>query len=179
MQLRCSPCHSAAVVGAIRRGTFSTRFRNVWRGRDALRTRSSGAGCLDESFAVSAMRARECRWYSTLSIIAPSVNLLPGRAGNHRRSEALHRRSLSDNLRRLARERIPTGAGEVTRSCHSYSVYQRFTSNRNKGLRVGSFLVRTFLGTEWSAKIHVDVNASLQSVKALEPEVLSAIERGA
>ena len=44
------------------------------------------------------------------------------------------------------------------------------------------FLVRTFLGQEWSAKINratVDVNASLQSVKALEPEVLSAIERGA
>ena len=26
---------------------------------------------------------------------------------------------------------------------------QRFSSNRNKGLRVGSFLVRTFLGQEW------------------------------
>jgi len=56
--------------------------------------------------------------------------------------------SLSDNLRRLARERIPTGAGEVVRSYHSYRVYQRFNSNRNKGLRVGSFLVRTFLGQE-------------------------------
>jgi hypothetical protein len=87
--------------------------------------------------------------------------------------------SLSDNLRRLARERIPTGAGEAARSYHSYSVYQRFNSNRNKGLRGGSFLVRTFLGPEWSAKIHVDANASLQSVKALEPEVLSTIERGA
>ena len=50
--------------------------------------------------------------------------------------------SLSDNLRRLARERIPTGAGEVARSYHSYSVYQRFNSNRNKGLLVGSFLER-------------------------------------
>ena len=50
--------------------------------------------------------------------------------------------SLSDNLRRLARERVPTGAGEVARSYHSYSVYQRFNSNRNKGLRVGSFLER-------------------------------------
>jgi hypothetical protein len=38
-------------VGAIRRGTFSTRFRNV-------------------------LRTRECRWYSALSIIAPSVNVL-------------------------------------------------------------------------------------------------------
>src|SRR6266481_3391510 len=32
--------------------------------------------CLDASFAVSAMRARECRRYSALSIIAPSVNVL-------------------------------------------------------------------------------------------------------
>src|SRR3984893_6904092 len=37
---------------------------------------ASGAGCLDASFAVSAMRARGCRWYSALSIIAPSVNVL-------------------------------------------------------------------------------------------------------
>jgi hypothetical protein len=41
-----------------------------------MRSGASGAGCLDASFAVSAMRARECRWYSTLSIIAPSVNVL-------------------------------------------------------------------------------------------------------
>ena len=57
--------------------------------------------------------------------------------------------SLSDNLRRLARERVPTGAGEVAQSYHSYSVYQRLNSNRNKGLRVGSFLVITFLGQKW------------------------------
>ena len=31
--------------------------------------------------------------------------------------------SSSDYLRRFARERIPTGAGEVARSYHSYSVY--------------------------------------------------------
>ncbi len=43
----------------------------------------------------------------------------------------------------------PYRAGEVARSYHSDSVYQRFSSNRNKGLRVGSFLVRTFLGQEW------------------------------
>jgi hypothetical protein len=35
-----------------------------------------GVACLDASFAVSAMRARECRWYSALSIIAPPVNVL-------------------------------------------------------------------------------------------------------
>jgi hypothetical protein len=28
-----------------------------------------------------------------------------------------------------ARERIPTGAGEVVRSDHSYGAYQRFNSN--------------------------------------------------
>src|ERR1700687_5372727 len=42
----------------------------------SVRSGASGAGCLDASFAVSAMRARECRWYSALSIIAPSVNVL-------------------------------------------------------------------------------------------------------
>ena len=50
-----------------------------------------------------------------------------------------HRMSLSDNLWRLARERIPTAPAKWLRSYHYYSVYQRFTSNRNKGLRVGSF----------------------------------------
>ena len=45
---------------------------------DALRRvrRCNGVACLDASFAVSATRARECRWYSALSIIAPSVNVL-------------------------------------------------------------------------------------------------------
>ena len=48
---------------------------------------------------------------------------------------------------------------------------------------MSAFLVRTFPGQEWSAKIQVDAslvdaNASLHSVKALEPQVLSAIERG-
>src|SRR5271165_1861932 len=40
------------------------------------RSGASGVACLDVSFAVSAMRARECRLYSALSIIAPSVNVL-------------------------------------------------------------------------------------------------------
>src|SRR5580704_4037844 len=45
---------------------------------DALRRvrRCNGVACLDASFAVSATRARECRLYSALSIIAPSVNVL-------------------------------------------------------------------------------------------------------
>ena len=38
--------------------------------------------------------------------------------------------SLSDNLRRLARERIPTGAGEVARSYHFYGACQRINSNQ-------------------------------------------------
>ena len=31
-----------------------------------------------------------------------------------------------------ARERIPTGAGEVARSYHSYGAYQRFNSNQKQ-----------------------------------------------
>jgi hypothetical protein len=144
-----------------------------------MRSGASGAECLDASFAVSAMRAHECLLYSALSIIASSVNVLR----RTRRKPSTIRGAAPDVVigqSTAARAGAhPYRAGEVARSCHYYSVYQRFTSNRNKGLRVGSFLVRTFLGQEWSAKIHVDVNASLQSVKALEPEVLSAIERGA
>ena len=41
-----------------------------------MRSGASGAGCLDASFAVSAMRAHECRFHAALSIIAPSVNVL-------------------------------------------------------------------------------------------------------
>ena len=39
-----------------------------------------------------------------------------GRAGNHRRSDALHRMSLSDNLRRLARERVPERVPTILRA---------------------------------------------------------------
>src|SRR5271166_6512331 len=35
-----------------------------------------GVACLAPSFAISAMRARECRLYLALSIMAPSVNVL-------------------------------------------------------------------------------------------------------
>src|SRR5271166_5277151 len=44
--------------------------------RGLIRSGASGVACLAPSFAVSAMRARECRLYWALSIIAPSVNLL-------------------------------------------------------------------------------------------------------
>ncbi len=37
-----------------------------------------------------------------------------------------------------ARERIPTGAGEVARSYHFYGAYQRLNSNQKQGLRGGS-----------------------------------------
>ena len=89
--------------------------------------------------------------------------------------------SLSDNLRRLARERIRAAAGEVARS--SPTVCTNGSTLTETKVFVSAFLVRTFLGQEWSDKIHVDAslvdaNASLHSVKALEPEVLSAIERG-
>jgi hypothetical protein len=36
-----------------------------------------------------------------------------------------------------ARERIPTGAGEVARSYHFYFAYRDSTLTRNRGLRVG------------------------------------------
>src|SRR6202035_5544895 len=110
-----------------------------------MRSGASGAGCLDGSFAVSAMRARECRWYSALSIIAPFVNVLR----RTRRKPSTIRGAAPDVVigqstaaRAGAR---PYRAGEVARSFHSYGGYQRFNSNRNKGLRVGYFLVRTFL----------------------------------
>src|SRR5271165_3019898 len=41
-----------------------------------MRSGASGAACFDASFAVSAMRARVCRLYWALSIIAPPVNVL-------------------------------------------------------------------------------------------------------
>ncbi len=87
---------------------------------------------LAPSFAISAMRARECRLYLALSIIAPSVNVLAGRAGNHRRSEALHRMSLSDNLRRLPRERVPTIA--VGRDLHGFLMLTRMGDGRSEAL---------------------------------------------
>ena len=114
-----------------------------------MRSGASGAACLDASFAVSAMRARERRLDSTLSIIAPSVNVLR----RTRRKPSTIRGAAPDVVigqSTAARAGAhPYRAGEVARSYHSDSVYQRFNSNRNKGLRVGSFLVRTFLGQEW------------------------------
>src|SRR5271169_3998792 len=84
--------------------------------------------------------------YSALSIIAPSVNVLR----RTRRKPSTIRGAAPDVVigqSRAARAGAhPYRAGEVARSYHSYSVYQRFNSNRNKGLRVGSFLVRTVLG---------------------------------
>jgi len=98
-----------------------------------MRSGASGAGCLDASFAVSAMRARECRWYSALSIIAPSVNVLrrTRRKPSTIRGEALHRMSLSNNLRR-SRGSASTGAGGAARSYHFYGAYQRFNSNQKQ-----------------------------------------------
>jgi len=115
-----------------------------------MRSGASGAGCLDASFALSAMRARECRWYSALSTIAPSVNVLR----RTRRKPTTIRGAAPDVVigqSTAARAGAhPYRAGEVARPYHSYRVYQRFNSNRSrsKGLRVGSFLVRTVLGQE-------------------------------
>src|SRR5271165_3108436 len=48
----------------------------VQRLRGSIRSGASGVACLAPSFAVSAMRARECRLSLALSIIAPSANVL-------------------------------------------------------------------------------------------------------
>src|SRR5580704_5699099 len=86
-----------------------------------MRSGASGAGCLDASFAVSAMRARECRWYSALSIIAPSVNVLR----RTRRKPSTIRGAAPDVVigqSTAARAGAhPYRAGEVARSYHSYT----------------------------------------------------------
>jgi len=66
-----------------------------------------------------------------------SLSSCSARARSQKQQEEASRNTAPD-----ARERIPTGAGDVPRSYHSYSVYERFNSNRNKGLRVSSFLER-------------------------------------
>ena len=84
-----------------------------------MRSGASGAGCLDASFAVSAMRARECRWYSALSMIAPSVNVLR----RTRRKPSTIRGAVPEVVigqSPAARAGAhPYRAGEVARSYHS------------------------------------------------------------
>src|SRR5580704_14911580 len=112
-----------------------------------MRSGESGAGCLDAFFAVSAMRARECLWYSALSMIAPSVNVL---RRTRRKPSTIRCASPDVVIGQSTAARAgahPYRAGEVARPYHSYSIYQRFNSNRNKGLRVGLFL-GTLLGQE-------------------------------
>src|SRR5580692_478740 len=97
-----------------------------------MRSGASGVARLDASFAVSAMR--ECRWYSALSIIAPPVNVLR----RTRRKPSTIRGAAPDVVigqSTAARAGAhPYRAGEVARPYHSYTLYQRFNSNRNKGL---------------------------------------------
>src|ERR1700726_4404840 len=102
-----------------------------------------GVACFDASFAVSAMRARECRWYSALSIIAPSVNVLR----RTRRKPSTIRGAAPDVVigqSTAARAGAhPYRAGEGAPAHHSYNVYQIFNLNKKKSLSVGSFLVKT------------------------------------
>ena len=97
-----------------------------------MRSGASGAGCLDASFAVSAMRARECRWYSALSIIAPSLNVLR----RTRRKPTTIRGAAPDVVIGQSTEARagarPYRAGEVARSYHSYSVYVYAARNGEK-----------------------------------------------
>ena len=62
---------------SIRDSTSDDRVgRSASDGRYApTRPALQAVACLAPSFAVSAMRARECRLYSALSIIAPAVNV--------------------------------------------------------------------------------------------------------
>src|SRR5271166_7013830 len=76
--------------------------------------------------------------------------------------------SLSDNLRRLARERIPIGAGEVARSYHSYDS----ALTRNKGLRVGSFLER-FLDRKDQLNAHHTIAAATTSAATIMMNALN------
>ena len=65
-----APARSAAARPMIVSGAAPPMVDTLRRVR-----RCNGVACLAPSFAVSAMRARECRSYSALSIIAPSVNV--------------------------------------------------------------------------------------------------------
>ena len=97
-----------------------------------MRSGASGAGCLDASFAVSAMRTRECRWYSALSIIAPSVNVLrrTGRKPSTIRGAAPDVVIGQSTAARAGAH--PYRAGEVARSYHYYSLYHDSTLTETK-----------------------------------------------
>ena len=73
---RC--CAVGARSRAIRGSTSDDRFGcSASNGRcTPARPALPGVACLDASFAVSATRARECRWSSAPSNIAPPVNVL-------------------------------------------------------------------------------------------------------
>src|SRR5271157_5228217 len=103
-------------------------------------------------FAVSAMRARECRLYSALSIIAPSVNV-PRRT---RRKPSTIRGAAPDVVIEQPTAARAGAHPYPHQSYHSYSLYQRFNSYRNKGLRVSPSLER-FLNRsddELSMQVH-------------------------
>jgi hypothetical protein len=57
------------------------------------------------------------------SISANKRHICSARASGHVRSR---KRASLDVPRRIARERVPTGDGEVARSYHSYGAGQRF-----------------------------------------------------
>ena len=146
---------------------ISTRFRNVWHRQG--RARSAAARPMIESGAappmVDALR-RVRRWMSRRVFCRFSharwrvpIVFGPFQYCTFCERAAPDASETIDDQRRCTRCRYRTIYGgsrgsaslprrRVARSYHSYSVYQRFNSNRNKGLSVGPFLVRTFLGQE-------------------------------
>src|SRR5208283_2444505 len=84
-----------------------------------MRSGASGAGGLDECFAVSAMRARECRWYSALSIIAPAVNVLPRTRRKPSTIRGAAPKVVIGQSPAVRAGAHPYRAGEVARSYHS------------------------------------------------------------
>jgi len=73
-----------------------------------------------------------------VKLMGKSLSSDSARTGSQKRQKEASRRAAP--AAPDARERIPTGAGGAARSYHFYGAYQRFNSNRNKGLLVSPFL---------------------------------------
>src|SRR5208283_3183568 len=114
-----------------------------------MRSGASGVACFEASFAVSAMRARECRLYSALF-----------------HYWACCERAAPDAPETIDDQRRCTGGRYRT----IYGGSRGSASLPAPAKWFPAFRVRMVLGQEWSAKIQVDAslvdaNASLRSLK--------------